>query len=122
MSDIFERLLALSTSRVPRPEFRGELIPIEETVDGWYCLERTGAVVHVTSDGDAEQIAEARTAAALVGKLATVLPLATYFLGRYRNAEVCATCNGSGVIDTLPLELQDTIACECGGIGWRPKA
>ncbi len=64
------RSLVLASLAMPGSAFHPDLVPIEQTVDGWFCLSRTGSVVHATADGSgAEIVRPASLALALVGKL-----------------------------------------------------
>ena len=95
------------------------LAPIEQTVDGWFCLQEAGNVVHWSpATGEVEPVADAARRASLIGRLAVQFPLATWFLPAGAAARVCRTCAGEGRVPGLPDELRDKVVCECGGLGW----
>jgi hypothetical protein len=98
-----------------------DLVPIEQTQDGWFCLLRGGQVVHVETAGKRREIVEARDrATALVGSLARRFPLATWFVPRAEHVDLCPSCHGSGIAPGVPAPLQAQIVCRCGGLGWVP--
>ena len=121
MKEIFSRLqrqIYEAAGRAALPQ-QSELAPIEQTVDGWFCLRQTGDVVHwSTTTRETETVVDAARKAALIGKLAVQFPLATWFLPAGAAARVCRTCNGTGRVPGLPAELADKVVCECGGLGW----
>jgi hypothetical protein len=114
MNEIFRRLHqqifeAAGPGVLPQ---QSALAPIEQTVDGWFCLRETGDVVHwSTSTRETEAVLDAARKAALIGRLAVQFPLATWFLPAGAAARVCR-------VPGLPAELADKIVCECGGLGW----
>jgi hypothetical protein len=100
---------------------RMDVIPIEQTQDGWFCLLRDGQVVHMGPDGASEELVRAQDrATALVGNLAVRFPMATWFVPRANRAATCPTCAGSGKVPGLPADLRSRIVCRCGGLGWVP--
>jgi hypothetical protein len=99
-----------------------DLAPIEQSVDGWFCLLRDGRVAHVNDAGAALEVVDSLAqATALIGRLAVQLPLATWFLPRVDRGEVCPDCCGTGVVSGLPDDLRTKIVCRCGGLGWVPS-
>jgi hypothetical protein len=101
---------------------RPDAAPIEQTIDGWYCLLRDGAVVHSETTAAGTQVVAStpQQAAALVGALITRFPIATWFLPARGAAEKCSHCAGTGSVIGLPEDLRRQVVCECGGIGWKP--
>lgn len=98
-----------------------DLIPIEQTLDGWFCLLRDGRVAHVNSVGtDRECVAAQALRVALAGSLARRFPLATWFLPRGDTAALCPACGGTGAVTGIPDDVQTRIMCSCGGLGWVP--
>ena len=126
--DIFESLRSQVMATLEKVDGRAGLppaadaVPIERTVDGWYCLLRDGNVVHVPEGGTgADMVAsDARQVAALVGSLVKRFPIATWFLPAPLAADLCSHCAGTGSVLGLPAELTQQVVCECGGIGWVP--
>jgi hypothetical protein len=97
------------------------LVPIEQTIDGWFCLTCGGEVVHVdAAGGQAEIIYSKILAVAMLGSLARRFPLATWFLPRADRAMPCPRCKGYGTVPNLSEKLRERVLCQCGGIGWIP--
>lgn len=126
MSDqMFDRLrtivLATIRDRATSGIFECDLVPIEQTVDGWFCLLRSGHVAHVGVGGaHVENIEAVDRTTALIGRLARQFPLATWFVPRAAHAELCPSCNGAGAVPGLPENLRARVVCRCGGLGWVP--
>jgi hypothetical protein len=100
-----------------------DLVPIEQTVDGWFCLARGGEVVHVDDAGAGrESVAPKERVTALLGSLAGRFPLATWFVPRSEGADICPRCHGTGRVPRLPADLSKRIVCRCGGLGWIPTS
>lgn len=122
--DVFTTLRQQVLAGLPeRARFadQAELVPIEGTVDGWYCLHRDGRVVHVDNSGaSVEPVTSAELATALIGRLLLRFPIASRFLPHVAEARVCPDCNGTGTVANLPEALRRAVVCRCGGLGWRP--
>src|SRR6478735_9897548 len=124
MSDlIFERLRVLVLESVGSIAggigHRSDLIPIEQTEDGWFCLVANGHVAHVDEYGaNDESIRSNERATALIGNLAVRFPLATWFVPRAAVAIPCPACVGTGQVIGVPAHLK--VVCQCGGLGWLP--
>lgn len=121
MNDIFSRLRAQALETISSMAFPSDpgLAPIEQTVDGWFCLKETGEVVHWNSDSDAtELVVDIARKSFLIGKMTSRVPLATWFLPACAAARICGTCDGKGRVPGLPDDLAQKIVCECGGLGW----
>ncbi len=95
---------------------RSDAVPIEQTVDGWYCLLGSGVVAHL-AEGVGDETESDRRSVALVGSLAMRIPLATWFLRCVSNAVVCEHCAGAGSPRGLD-EPTVRLTCSCGGLGW----
>jgi hypothetical protein len=123
MTDVMFQLLrnqvlaSLSSDVTVALQGQPEWIPLEQTADGWFFLCEDRTVVHVDVRG-AKAMVPIPQATALVGKIALRLPIAMWFLPRAASAEVCTGCDGSGVISSLPVQLRESVACRCGGLGW----
>ena len=126
MSDlIFERLRTLVLERAGGAAtgiaHRKDIIPIEQTEDGWLCLHANGHVAHVDEHGaNDELIGRSVRATALLGNLAVRFPLATWFVPRSTDAIPCPVCGGTGMVPGVPADLSRRLVCQCGGLGWLP--
>jgi len=122
---VFDRLRTLVLARMGVSHEivrRMDVVPLEQTVDGWYCLLGDGQVAHVKSDGaDDELVSSPERATALIGNLATRFPIATWFVPRSVNAHPCPVCKGTGITPGLPSNLAAQVVCRCGGLGWVPS-
>ena len=128
MSDsVFERLRTLVFERVgPAAEaiaYRSDLVPIEQTEDGWLCLLANGHVAHVSGQGLHEELVRtSRQATALIGNLSRRFPIATWFIPGNKGAIPCPACAGTGRVLGLPADLGNRVVCQCGGLGWLPSS
>jgi hypothetical protein len=108
-------LNALPIARVP------DLIPIEQSAEGWFCLASDGAILHCDEGGDHRENINARAQAiAFIGKLIVAVPLATAFLPGIGDVGLCPSCEGLGKVKGLPDTLVGQVVCQCGGLGWIP--
>jgi|SRR6188768_209810 len=126
MSDlVFERLRTLVLERLGGVAagiaHRTDIVPIEQTEDGWLCLLANGHVAHMDSEGaDKEPILASGRATALIGNLAVRFPIATWFVPRSTGAIPCPVCAGTGRVPGVPEDLSKRVVCRCGGLGWLP--
>lgn len=120
-SSIFRRLRELAlTGQDIIHEVDDALIPIEQTIDGWFCLTAEGIVVHVQDTTREREAVALRLATALIGKLSRRVPLATCFMPPPESPTICEGCRGTGaLLDSTGGERpSDVFTCECGGLGW----
>jgi hypothetical protein len=116
MTDAIFKYLRANAMTATGIATQAEVVPIEQTIDGWFCLLPSGAVVHLsTSFTDAEPVGAAQELA-LIGKLSTRFPIATWFLPRGASAHPCPDCGGTGDVPEAPQDID--VVCSCGGIGW----
>jgi hypothetical protein len=97
-----------------------DVIPLEETLDGWYCLTEMGMVAHVATDGGQREDVPKPLAVALLGAASRKFRLASWFIPRCDDADVCGSCRGTGFPTGLSEALRNTVTCRCGGLGWVP--
>ncbi len=120
---IFEHLRGIVIGQLgsgrDESRFGSDLVPIEQTSDGWYCLTRGGEIVHLDDESMArERVESNRQATAIIGSLARRVPLATWFVPRSGTAHVCTDCNGTGMPSGAPAVAMIPVVCRCGGLGW----
>jgi hypothetical protein len=125
--ELFTRLREIATERLTddvRSRLPDTLVPIQQTVDGWFCVDESGTVVHVlATDGAADEVIDYQRATALIGCLSRRCPLASFLLPRPDDAAtICPGCQGTGVPSGAPDHLLDDLVCTCGGLGWLSSA
>jgi hypothetical protein len=96
-----------------------DLVPIEGSWagDGAYiCLHRSGEVGLLAAAGRFDPSGTFGVSkTALIGSLARRVALASWFVPKCTNPEVCSFCQGTGKTGNDQLA---NVVCNCGGLGW----